>query len=258
MLRTIALIPILFVPLFSGCVIANSSNVRLYTEPGKPPLDNVNIAINDGKIVEIGSNLSAESAIELNCGGRIATAGLWNSHIHFMDPALETDASGEISDMLLQYGFTSVLDTGSELAATIELSRAIERGDLAGPRIYLANGSFVYTDGTPAYLPGIQLPEINDPSQAEALVAEIMDSGAQGIKIFAGSYMSPTETVHLPPEIIRAVADATHDRRGFVVSHPNDEIGLINSVENGADGSKSRRRSAGVLLRRRWRNTFWH
>jgi imidazolonepropionase-like amidohydrolase len=62
-----------------------------------------------------------------------------------------------------------------------------------------------------------------------------MDSGAQGIKIMAGSFMSPTETIHLPPEIIRAVADATHEHGGFVVSHPNDQVGLINSVENGVD-----------------------
>jgi imidazolonepropionase-like amidohydrolase len=240
--RTIASVLILLVPLCSGCSITSTaqvdliiSDVRLYTEPGAPPLDNVSIAINDGKIVEMGSNLSAKSSVELDCDGRVATAGLWNSHVHFMGPALEADASGEIQDMLLQYGFTSVLDTGSDLAATIELSKAIERGDIAGPQIYMANGSFVYTDGTPVYLPGIQLPEIDDPSQAEKMVAEFMDSGAQGIKIMAGSFMSPTETIHLPAEIIRAVADATHERGGFVVSHPNDQIGLINSVENGVD-----------------------
>jgi imidazolonepropionase-like amidohydrolase len=240
--RTITLILIILTPFFSACSTTSHSqvdliisDVRLFTEPGAPPLENVSIAINDGKIVEIGSKLSVESSIELDCGGRAATAGLWNSHVHFMGPAIETDAPGEIQAMLLQYGFTSVLDTGSDLAATIDLSKAIDRGDMAGPRIYMANGSFVYTDGTPAYLPGIRLPEIDDPSQADALVAEVMHSGAQGIKVFAGSYMSPTETLHLPPEILRAVTDATHERGGFVVSHPNDQIGLINSVENGVD-----------------------
>jgi imidazolonepropionase-like amidohydrolase len=240
--RTITLALILIIPLLDGCSTTNPypvdliiANVRLFKEPGAPPLDGVSIAIKDGKIVEVGSNLSAESSIVLNGAGRAATAGLWNSHVHFMGPALETDAPGEVRDMLLQYGFTSVLDTGSDMPATMELSKAIERGQMAGPRIYMANGSFVYTDGTPVYLPGIQLPEIDDPSQADAMVAEVMDSGAQGIKIFAGSFMSPTETIHLTPEIIRAVADATHERGGFVISHPNDQIGLINSVQNGVD-----------------------
>jgi imidazolonepropionase-like amidohydrolase len=240
--RATTLALLLTVPLFNGCSTKNNypvdliiSDVRMYMEPGVPPLDGVSIAINNGKIVEVGADLSAESLIVLDGAGRAATAGLWNSHVHFMDPALETNASGEVRDMLLQYGFTSVLDTGSDMVATMELSRAIERGQMAGPRIYMANGSFVYTDGTPVYLPGIQLPEIDDPSQADALVAAVMDSGAPGIKIFAGSFMSPTETIHLPPEIIRAVADATHARGGFLVSHPNDQIGLISSVQNGVD-----------------------
>jgi imidazolonepropionase-like amidohydrolase len=240
--RIISTVLILLVPLFCGCSTTNSypvdliiSDIRLYSEPGVPPLNGVSIAINDGKIVEVGLSIAAESAVVLDGGSRVATAGLWNSHVHFMDPALETDAAGEVRDMLLQYGFTSVLDTGSDLAATIELSKSIERGEIAGPRIFMANGSFVYIDATPVYLPGIQLPEIEDPNQAEAMVATVMDSGAQGIKIFAGSFMSRTDTIHLPPEIIRAVANATHKRGGFLVSHPNDRIGLVNSVENGVD-----------------------
>ncbi|MDP6652807.1 MAG: hypothetical protein QGF90_11985, partial [Gammaproteobacteria bacterium] len=207
--RIISTVLILLVPLFCGCSTTNSypvdliiSDIRLYSEPGVPPLNGVSIAINDGKIVEVGLSIAAESAVVLDGGSRVATAGLWNSHVHFMDPALETDAAGEVRDMLLQYGFTSVLDTGSDLAATIELSKSIERGEIAGPRIFMANGSFVYIDATPVYLPGIQLPEIEDPNQAEAMVATVMDSGAQGIKIFAGSFMSRTDTIHLPPEII--------------------------------------------------------
>jgi imidazolonepropionase-like amidohydrolase len=240
--RTIASALILLVPLFSGCTTTNSypvdliiSNVRLYAQPGAVPQNGVSIAVKDGKVVEVGANIAAESAVVLDGGSRVATAGLWNSHVHFMDPALETDAAGEVRDMLLQYGFTSVLDVGSDLAATIELANSIERGEMAGPRIFMANGGFVYTDGTPVYLPGIQLPEIEEPSQADGMVADVMDAGAQGIKIMAGSFMSRTHTIHLPPKVIRAVANATHERGGFLVSHPNDRIGLVNSVENGVD-----------------------
>jgi imidazolonepropionase-like amidohydrolase len=211
------------------------SDVRLFAAPGTPPQEGASIAIKDGRIVEVGTDISAKSAIVIDAGGRVATAGLWNSHVHFMNPALKVHAANEVRDMLLQFGFTSALDTGSDLAATIELSEAIERGEFAGPRIYMANGSFVYTDATPVYLPGIKLPELDEPDQADAMVAAVMDSGAHGIKIFAGSFMSRTETIHLPPEIIRAVAVATHERDGFLVSHPNDRIGLVNSVENGVD-----------------------
>lgn len=239
--RVVPLLALLIASICSCSITPSNSvdliiaDITLYATPGSPPLRGASLAIKDGMIVAIGSAVSARSEVVLDGGGRSATAGLWNSHVHFTAPALETDAASEIHNMLLRYGFTSVVDTGSDLGSTLELASSIARGDLAGPRIFLANGSFVYTDGTPAYLPGVRLPEIDDPGKADGMVAEVMASGAQGIKIFAGSYMSPTETIHLPPEIVRAVTNAAHERGGFVISHPNDRTGLINSVENGVD-----------------------
>ena len=211
------------------------ANVRLYSEPGAGPQDGVSIAIREGKIIEISRNVPTEGAQLLNAGGRTATAGLWNSHVHFTNPALKTEAEGVIRDMLLRYGFTSVVDTGSYLADTLALSQQIEQGRITGPEIMLASGSFVYTGGTPSYLKGIKLPEISTPEQAGGMVGAVLDSGAHGIKIFSGSFMSPTDTVHLPPEIIRAVSDAAHARGGFVIAHPTDRIGLTNAVKNGVD-----------------------
>lgn len=211
------------------------TDLRLHAATDKAPLENISIAIRDGTIVYIGSEPNMQSAAVINGGDRNATAGLWNSHVHFMRPLDGSQDSAAVHEQLLRYGFTSVLDTGSDLAATLALADAIERGDSIGPRIFMANGSFVFTDATPVYLPGIRLPEIDDPAQADALVGQFMDEGAHGIKIFAGSFMSPTKTIHLPPDVIRAVADATHARGGFLVAHPDDEIGLVNAVENGVD-----------------------
>ncbi len=210
-------------------------NVRLYTAPGAPPLEAASIAIRDGKIAELGIGIPAKGEKFIDGKGRAATAGLWNSHVHFMDPALKTDAKQVVRNMLLRYGFTNVLDTGSELSETVALSWAIEAGELFGPKIFMANGSFVYTDATPTYLPGIRLPELAVPSDAAPLVDAVMQAGAQGIKIFSGSFMSPVKTIHLPPDIIHAVTQAAHARGGFVIAHPNDRTGLINAVDNGVD-----------------------
>ena len=198
-------------------------------------MNGVSIAIHDGKVIEIGSDISSESAAKLDAMGLVATAGLWNSHVHFTNPALRENAAEVITKTFLQYGFTSVLDTGSELLATKVISGLIDSGEIAGPNIYTANGSFVYKDGTPSYLPGIRLPEIEDPTAAEPMVASVLDAGANGIKIFSGSFISPTVTIYLPPEIIRAIADAVHSRNGFLVSHPTDRTGLVNAIENGVD-----------------------
>ncbi len=210
-------------------------NVRLYTAPNSPPLEGATIAVRDGKIAHLGTGMRVDGEMVIDAKGRAATAGLWNSHVHFTDPALETDAKQIVHDMLLRYGFTSVLDTGSDISATSNLAWVIEAGELTGPKILMANGSFVYTNATPAYLPDIRLPELSAPGDAQALVNAVLDAGAQGIKIFSGSFMGPMKTIHLPPDIIRAVTAATHERGGFVVAHPTDRTGLMNAVDNGVD-----------------------
>jgi imidazolonepropionase-like amidohydrolase len=137
--------------------------------------------------------------------------------------------------MLLRYGFTSVVDTGSDPALTDSLAMAIERGQMDGPRIVRASGGFVYTNGTPSYLPDMQLPELATPEAAAPAVAAVLDAGADGIKIFSGSFKSQAETVLMPAPIIRAVTIATHARGSFVVAHPTNRDGFVNAVENGVD-----------------------
>jgi imidazolonepropionase-like amidohydrolase len=216
------------------------TNVRLHPAPRQPPIEHATVLIRDGKIERVGAGLETGGLEVLDGGGRVATAGLWNCHVHHSDPRFTAQgpAAGAqelVRDMLLRYGFTSVLDTGSDPLSTRALIAAIERGDLEGPRIFTAAGGFVATDGTPVYLPGIKLPELATPAEAGPAVNAVLDAGADGIKIFSGSFQGPNRTVLLPPEVIRAVTDAAHARSSFVVSHPTDRDGLVNAVENGVD-----------------------
>lgn len=210
-------------------------NARLYAEPGALPIEAANISISDGKITAIYTGAPISSDLIIEADGRTATAGLWNSHVHFTDPQIMHASERIVSNMLLKYGFTTVIDAGSELQDTLTLKKRIEDGLLPGPKILAANGSFVFKDGTPSYLPGITLPEIERAEEAGPLVASVLDSGADGIKIFSGSFQSQSDTIHLPPDVIRAVANATHSHGSFVFSHPTDRTGLTNAVENGVD-----------------------
>lgn len=155
--------------------------------------------------------------------------------MHLTDPALADDPDAVLGAMLLRYGFTNVVDTGSELSDTLRLGADIAAGRVAGPRIVVAGGSLVYANGTPAYLPDVRLPEVTMPEQAPSLVNGFLDAGADGIKIFSGSFKSPTETVLLPPDVIRAITEAAHARGSFVIAHPTDRDGLVNAVRNGVD-----------------------
>ena len=225
------------------------TNVLLYRGPGQEPIRNATISIKDGIIVSAGDRVSVKSRRTIDGEGRAATAGLWNSHVHFTNPQLENDPAPIVENMLLRFGFTTVVDAGPELRQTLELAESFDKGVLAGPRTLTASGSFVYSGGTPSYLPGIRLPEIDDPDAAEPMVSAVLAAGANGIKIFSGSFLSPTNTVHLPPGIIRAICDAAHANGAFVFSHPTTRDGLVNAVENGVDVLAHTAPSAGPLGR---------
>lgn len=211
------------------------ANVTLYPAPDAAPIEAATIVIRDGRVVAVGTGLDTGDLPVLDGEGRAATAGLWNCHVHLTDPALADDPDAVLGAMLLRYGFTNVVDTGSELSDTLRLGADIAAGRVAGPRIVVAGGSLVYANGTPAYLPDVRLPEVTMPEQAPSLVNGFLDAGADGIKIFSGSFKSPTETVLLPPDVIRAITAAAHARGSFVIAHPTDRDGLVNAVRNGVD-----------------------
>jgi len=214
-------------------------NARVYTTPGAAPISPGTVTVKDGKIVSVRESLQNDSLLPaqklIDANGRALSAGLWNSHVHFTSPVLATDPQAVITNMLLRHGFTHVVDTGSKLEQTLKLRKAIATGALRGPSIVLANGSFVYTDGSPSYLPGIALPEIATPAAAQPMVNAVLDAGANGIKIFSGSFISPTETVLLPPAVIQAITEAAYERDSFVMAHPTNIEGLTNAVNGNVD-----------------------
>ena len=82
---------------------------------------------------------------KIDCTGETLVAGLWNTHVHFMEPKWNHAAdlpaqqlTSQLQDMLTGYGFTSVVDTGSVLENTVALRRRIMDGEVAGPRILKA------------------------------------------------------------------------------------------------------------------------
>ena len=215
------------------------TNARVYSAPGEPAFENQTLVINSGRISAIRTTGLGDGQIDarqtIDAQGMTVSAGLWNSHVHFTSERLADDPQAVINNMLLRYGFTHVVDTGSILPQTLGLRSAIAGGELRGPQIVLANGSFVYTDGTPSYLPGIKLPEVSSVAAAAPMVNATLDAGADGIKIFSGSFMSPTHTIHLPTDIIQAITQAAKAKDRFVMAHPTTIRGLTNAVRGGVD-----------------------
>jgi hypothetical protein len=160
-----------------ACVRRTLINATLYPAPQAQVLINATLLIESGAIARIETATSTQPALGADCiidvAGRPVLAGFWNTHVHFTDPVFreEISAARRIEEMLLRFGFTSVVDTGADPRVIHPLRDAIDAGRIAGPRIVIAGGSFVYLDGTPSYLPKGLLPEIATPQAAEAAVA---------------------------------------------------------------------------------------
>jgi imidazolonepropionase-like amidohydrolase len=219
------------------------TGARIYPSPSATPIDKGTIIIHDGRIAEVRGDQSgtfppAERVIKAD--GLVVTSGFWNCHVHFTEPKwgnagelTETELSEHLRTMLTRYGFTSVVDTGSDFANTEALRQRIARG-VQGPQILMASGSFVPENGSPAYLE-VKLPELKNPGRAEQLTKEALAQGADAIKIFTGSYLGRDQVALMPLSVIKAVTTETHRHGKLVVAHPQSLQGVELALNGGVN-----------------------
>jgi imidazolonepropionase-like amidohydrolase len=128
-----------------------------------------------------------------------------------------------------------VVDTGSVPANTQALRRRVDSGEIPGPAILAAGGSFVPVGGSPYYVRPTRLPELTAASVAEPMVAAAVAAGADAIKLFTGSFAEPRKIVVMPLDVVRAAVEAAHRRGRLVLSHPSDSAGARVAIEGGVD-----------------------
>ena len=177
------------------------------------------IVIANGSIREI--RPAAEERADYDLRGFTVLPGLIDTHVHLdwhfdKSGRLATDASGETPEdvalyaaenayVMLQAGFTTVQSLGSPVDKAVR--DAIARGKLPGPRILTSLGSLSARTG--------------DAAAMRARVREMVDGGADVIKIFASASIrdggAPTLTLE---QLQAACGEATRlGRRSVVHAH---------------------------------------
>jgi len=149
------------------------------------------------------------------------------------------DLTAAFDSMLNRWGFTTVFDIASALDNTQTLRRRIESGEVRGPRI-LTVGEPLWTE-PPIYIRDflaanhLEIPPVTTAEQAVERVRNLARRGADGIKLFTGSYQGDDHVNNMPVALVRAASEEAHRDHLPVFAHPQNLAGLDAAIDGGVD-----------------------
>jgi imidazolonepropionase-like amidohydrolase len=219
----------------------------IYPYPGSEPIRNGVIVVEDGKIAALGKKQSVPKGAQIiDCSGLSITAGLWNSHVHFTEkkwmnageiPAAEL--TRQLQDFVTRYGFTSVFDLSSVWTNTRLIRERVESGEVLGPRIRSTGLGLLPANSGPPPLTALSFmgwmnyesPQVSDAKQATEAVKTLVQSGVDGIKLFASS----PNRAKMPADAIAGAVSEAHRTGKPVFVHPDQGMDVLAAVRGGAD-----------------------
>src|SRR5215468_10303839 len=218
---------------------------RIHPAPDAPLIARGVVLVRGHTIAAVGSeadvSIPADARV-VDCAGLTLTAAFWNCHVHFIerrwqgaDTASPAALASSVRAMLTRHGFATVVDTGSPLPNTQGLARRIGAGEVPGPNVITAGGSFAPPNGSPYYIQPVRVPELGDPKTAETLVDQSLDAGADAIKLFTGSWATQQSVVLMPVDVVRGATAAAHRRGKLVLAHPSTGAGARAAIDGGVD-----------------------
>ena len=232
----------------SGAVAV--ANATIYVSPDEPPLHHASLIARNGRIVSVGGNIAIPSGAQIiPCNGCVVTAGFWNTHVHFTQAKwlnAEWQPSGklnaQLADMLTRRGFSTVVDTGSDLRVTVPLRRRIETGELHGPLIYTAGSAIYPENGTPFYLRDtlpkyilLLLPQPATVEQARRDEQRNLVDGADLLKLFTGSYVERGQVKPMRLDIARSAVEIAHQHGQLAFAHESNLQGVRIAIDSRVD-----------------------
>ena len=226
---------------------------RVYASPDAAPIPAAVVRIEGGRITAVGPADKVavpDGTPTLDCKGLAIVAGFQNSHVHFTDPARWSDAASrsasrltaDLQEMLTQYGFTTVVDTASDLANTLALRRRIESGEVKGPRIMTSGTALYPADGVPYYVRDVVPPEIARtlpqpavPEAAARVVRTQLAAGADLVKLFTGSWVKRGTVKPMQLDVATAAVREADRLAKPVFAHASNVAGLEVAIRSGVD-----------------------
>lgn len=214
---------------------------RLIDGYGGYPLENAVVVIEGNTIRAVGP----ESQVAIPAGARVIDTngftvmpGLMDMHVHLMIlghgdydhwdatyPPQFRDVIMPISAKeLLMAGVTTARDLGAPLDDIVAVKRRIERGEIPGPRMFVA-GPFLQKSTTPAEARWRWV--VNGPDDARKKVQTIVAGGADVIKLIDQDQMTLEE--------VKAIVDEAHKLGKTVAAHAHRSEEIRQGLRAGVD-----------------------
>jgi len=198
------------------------------------------ILIRDSKIERVGKGIDVPAnAAVVDLSKMTVLPGLIDCHTHLADGAHDGEPMGQFKKTaaqvalesvpnaraMLESGFTTVRDVGAYRAlGDIALRDAINRGDIVGPRMFVAGAYLTISGGAGALTglaPDIQLPwdlrygEANSPWEVRKVIRQLAHDGVDHIKTLSSGAVlthgsNPKSQEFTLEELQAAVDEASH------------------------------------------------
>ena len=230
------------------------------------PMRDITIVIRDGKIISVAAGRTRPADLpRLDLSGHTCLPGLIDMHTHLTDRPEDTAdlevyfkrstqeiaaLSAEHAKATLLAGFTAVRNLGTYVAwSDRDLRDAIDRGDIAGPRMQVSGFYLtVAKGGGDLFIPGV--PEAEKGSRYRAGVAQgaeefatraraAIDGGADVLKVIASGAVLAFGGVPGEPEMtqeeIAAVVKVAHAANRKVAAHAHGARSIEAAILAGVD-----------------------
>jgi imidazolonepropionase-like amidohydrolase len=220
------------------------------------------ILIRDHKVEAVGNNVNIPSNAKIiDLTKMTVLPGLIDCHTHLADGAHDSEPMGVFrktaaelvlesvpnARVTLESGFTTVRDVGTYRAlGDIALRDAINRGDIIGPRMYVAGAYVTITGGAGAdtgLAPDITLPwdmhygEANSPWEVRQVIRKLAHDGVDHIKILSsGAVLAHGSNPHSQEFTLEELQAAVDEASHFglrVESHAHSPEGIKNAIRAG-------------------------
>ena len=216
------------------------------------------MAVEDGRIVEIGPGLDGDERIDL--AGKAVLPGLFDCHTHVVVSSIDTmrliqtpfsyrffQAAANL-EATLRIGITTVRDAGG---ADLGVKQAVDDGLILGPRMQISLSMLSQTGGhgddwmpfggeVRALLtehPGVPSTIVDGTEEMRRKVRELIRMGADVIKVAtSGGVLSPRDKpthAHFRLEELEVLVEEATAAGIFVMAHAQATPGIKNAIRAG-------------------------